>query len=74
VATRRARRAQRLQDGIVVGLVVTVLAFTATAPRASPEGRPAGISVVEMPVGPCAAVEATRRSACLAVARMTLRR
>jgi hypothetical protein len=73
MTARRARRAQRLQDGIVVGLVVSVLALTATAPRAAPEGRPAGISVVQMPVAQCAAVHAARRSACLAVARTTLR-
>jgi len=69
----RERAANRLLDGIVVGLVVTLLGFIAGAPRA--EREPAVRYVlVDAPVPACAAVPVDRRLGCLQAARASLAR
>jgi hypothetical protein len=69
----RERAANRLLDGIVVGLVVTLLGLVAGAPRA--ERQPAvRYAVVDAPSPACAAVRVDRRLGCLQAARATLER
>lgn len=63
-AKRRTRRAERLQDGIVVGLVVAALAFAATT-RADRDGAWSVAALVEAPT-PCVSFAAGDwRDACL---------
>jgi hypothetical protein len=64
---RHARTADRLQDGIILALVVSALAFAATASRAERDGAWGNVTVVQAPTA-CANVDATNRSGCLEVA------
>ena len=64
---RRARTADRLQDGIIVTLVVSALALAATASRAERDGAWGNVTVVQAPTA-CANVDPTYRSGCLEVA------
>lgn len=74
-AKRRSRIADRLQDGIVVALVLSALGFSATASRADRDGAGDEITVVQAPLSACANVAANHRSSCLsAAAAVTLRR
>ncbi len=52
---RRARTADRLQDGIIVALVVSALALAATASRAERDGAWGNVTVVQAPTA-CANV------------------
>ena len=67
----RERAADRLLDGIVVALVVTLVGFVANAPRAEPE--PARrYAIVEAPAALCTSAAIEHRAACLRVARASI--
>jgi hypothetical protein len=73
-AKRRSRVADRLQDGIIIALVVAAVGFAATASRADRDIAWGEVAVVQPP-SVCANVEATHRSRCLnAAAAFMLRR
>jgi hypothetical protein len=74
-AKRRSRIADRLQDGIVVALVIAAVGFAATASRADLDDPWGTVSVVKAPPTVCATVDAAHRSHCLrASAAISLRR
>lgn len=68
---KRERAADRLLDGIVVALVVTLLGLAVGAPRAEREA-PVRYAMVDAPAPACAAMPVERRAACLNVARVAL--
>jgi len=70
--SRRARTADRLLDGLVVGLVVTLLGFVASAPRAERAAVRAGYALVEAPAPACAAATPEHRGACLRIAQASV--
>jgi hypothetical protein len=59
---------------MIVALVVVVVGFIATAPRAERDAASHAVNVVEAPATPCNAVAAASRAACLNAARATLLR
>ena len=72
---RRAPTADRLQNGIIVALVISALGFAAAAPRAERDGAWGEVKVVQAPPLVCANVDATYRTGCLvAAAEIALRR
>ena len=70
---RRERTADRLLDGIVVALVVTLIGFVANAPRAEREPAPR-FAIVDAPAVPCAGAAVEHRAACLNAARASVMR
>lgn len=68
------RHADRRLDAIVVAVVLLVVGFAATAPRASPESIGPSVAIVPMPATGCEqATPAHQRSCLLAAQASTLR-